>query len=239
MLKRLLILSAAVWTIVGLNAFAENVNDPEIENSVPELIAFHEVIYPMWHDAYPAKDTAALKSFVPRINELAATIYKVQLPGILREKNSAWKDGVANLRKSVKSYNAAAKRTDADVMLAATEDLHRRYEMLVRVIRPVLPEMAAFHKVLYVVYHKDLPASQWDDIRKKTTELYVGAKAITEASLPKRFEARAADFKSAADALVKSVLGLQELGADATGQEIRKTVIKVHSEYLALQKIFE
>jgi hypothetical protein len=225
--------------MTGFKAFAENVNDPEIENSVPELIAFHEIIYPMWHDAYPAKDTAALKSFVPQINELSENIYKVRLPGIMREKNSAWKEGVANLRKSVKTYNIAAKSTDAEAILSAAENLHKRYEMLVRVIRPVLPEMEAFHKVLYVIYHKNLPAAQWDDIRKKVPELSAGAKAMTEAGLPKRFENRAADFKSAADALAEAVAGLQELGASASGPKIKKAVLNVHSAYRSLQKIFE
>jgi hypothetical protein len=238
MVKHLLILSA-LWMMAGVNAFAENVNDPEIENSVPELIAFHEVIYPMWHDAYPAKDVEALKGFVPKINELSAQIYKVRLPGILHESESKWKVGVSNLRKSVKAYNAASKKTDAQAMLAAAEELHKRHEMLVRVIRPVLPEMDAFHKVLYIVYHKDLPAEQWEGIRKKAPELYTNAKAVTEASLPKRFEARGTEFKNAADALAKAVSGLQELGVNAAGSETKKAVLNIHNKYLALQKVFE
>ena len=44
----------------------------ETESSIPELAAFHEIIFPIWHTAYPAKDIAALQSYVPKINELAA-----------------------------------------------------------------------------------------------------------------------------------------------------------------------
>ncbi|MHB0996700.1 MAG: hypothetical protein ACYC2I_10060 [Elusimicrobiales bacterium] len=239
MKKHISMLLLAACMLTGSGVLAENISDLDTENSVQELVAFHEVIYPIWHEAYPAKDVVALKSFVPRINELAAQVYKARLPGILREKKSGWKAGVGDLRKSVKAYNAAAKGTDDQAMLTAAEELHRRYEILVRTLRPVLPEMEAFHKTLYVVYHKDLPAAQWENIRKTTPELAAGAKAISAARLPKRFEARSAEFKSAAAALAKAVSGLQETGASAPGPEIKKAVLNVHDEYLALQKIFE
>jgi hypothetical protein len=48
--------------------FAQNNIDPaEISSTVQELTDFHDVIYPMWHDAYPSKDYDALKGFVPKI----------------------------------------------------------------------------------------------------------------------------------------------------------------------------
>ncbi len=225
--------------LAGARVYAENPGGSETDNSVPELVAFHEVIYPLWHEAYPAKDTDALKGLVPRINELAAKIYKAQLPGILREKKAAWKTGVSGLRKSVKTYNAAAKGADAGTLLAAAEDLHRRYEMLVRTIRPVLPEMEAFHKVLYVVYHKNLPAAQWEAVRQKASELSAGARSVAEARLPKRFEGRAAEFKKAADGLVKATAELEAPGASVEGSGIKISILKIHGEYLALQKIFE
>ena len=47
-------------------SFAQTEIDPaEITSSVPVLDDFHEIIYPMWHDAYPAKDYNALKDLYP------------------------------------------------------------------------------------------------------------------------------------------------------------------------------
>ena len=34
----------------------------EINSSVPELFDFHEVVYPLWHTAYPNKDYALFKT---------------------------------------------------------------------------------------------------------------------------------------------------------------------------------
>jgi hypothetical protein len=234
MTKRLsaLILILAFLAVGGILA-------QETESSVPELSAFHEIIYPIWHTAYPEKDIAALKSYVPQVNELAAKIYSAKLPGILREKEGKWQAGVAEFRKSVEAYNAAAKGTDDQALLDAAEKLHMRYEMLVRALRPVLAEMDAFHKVLYVVYHKYLPDKKWDDVRKAAPEMKAKAEAVAKAQLPKRLEAKSEAFKSAAAALVEATAELESLGSGGDGAVLEKAIDKIHVKYQALEKVFE
>ncbi|MGZ5454957.1 MAG: hypothetical protein ACXWHJ_12065, partial [Candidatus Aminicenantales bacterium] len=99
------------WTIafVLLAAAAVPAMAQETESAVPELSAFHEVIYPIWHTAYPDKDIAMLKSLVPQVNELAGKVYAAKLPGILRDKQVKYDAGLAEFRASVEAYNAAAK----------------------------------------------------------------------------------------------------------------------------------
>ena len=82
-------------------------------------------------------------------------------------------------------------------MLDAAEVLHAKYEMLVRTIRPVLKEMDEFHKVLYVVYHKDLPAKNWEAIRAAAPDLKAKAEAVTQAKLSTRLEPKAETFAKA------------------------------------------
>jgi len=211
----------------------------ETESTIPELSAFHEIIYPIWHTAYPEKDIAALKGFVPQINELAGKIYAAKLPGILREKEAKWQAGLAEFRKSVEAYNTAAKGPNDQAVLDAAEKLHMRYEMLVRAVRPVLAEMDAFHKVLYVVYHKALPDKNWDEVRKAAPEMKAKAEAIAKAQLSKRLEAKTDAFRSAADGLVQAAGELANLGANADGAAVEAAVQKVHAKYQALEKIFE
>ena len=241
MTKRSFILIIAVAALAVAAGFAQQkaAAPSETESSVPELTAFHEIIYPIWHTAYPEKDIAALKSYVPQVNELAAKVYVAKLPGILREKEAKWQAGLAEFKKAVDAYNAAAKGTDDQAMLGAAEALHMRYEMLVRAIRPVLPEMDEFHKVLYVVYHKYLPDKKWDELRKAAPELLSKAEAVAKAQLPKRFEAKAPEFKAAAAGLVEAAQGLAGLGASADGAALEHAVDKVHARYEALSKLFE
>lgn len=211
----------------------------ETESAVPELAAFHEVIYPIWHTAYPDKDIAMLKSLVPQVNELAAKVFAAQLPGILRDKQAKYDAGLAEFRMSVEAYNAAAKGADDKAMLDAAEVLHAKYEMLVRILRPVLKEMDDFHKVLYVVFHKDLPDKKWDNIRAAAPELKAKAEAVTLAKLSTRLEPKAEMFKAAAAELVKAASALAAIDPKAEGGAIEQAVLKLHTRYQDLEKIFE
>ena len=211
----------------------------ENESDVPELAAFHEVIYPIWHTAYPEKDVAMLKSLVPQVNELAEKVFAAKLPGILRDKQAKYDAGLAEFRKSVEDYNAAAMGADDKALLDAAEVLHARYERLVRSIRPVLKEMDEFHKVLYVVYHRDLPDKKWDDIRASAAELQAKAEAVTQAKLSTRIESKAEPFAKAAGELATAAAVLASLGPDADGAAVERAVLELHSRYQELEKIFD
>jgi hypothetical protein len=211
----------------------------ELDSTVPELTAFHEIIYPIWHTAYPEKDVGALKGFVPEVNALAAKVFAAKLPGILRDKEAKWQAGLAEFKDSVAAYNDAAKGDDAEALLAAAELLHAKYEALVRTIRPVLKQMDEFHKVLYVVFHKSLPDKKWEEIRGFAPELRAKAEAIGGAKLPARLEPKTAEFRAAVEDLVKASAGLEETskGTDAAATE--EAVLKLHARYQALEKIFD
>src|SRR5512138_2362827 len=105
-MKKLLI-SICLFSVVLFcsESFGQTKIDPaEISSTVQELTDFHDIIYPMWHDAYPAKDYNALKSYVPKIKSYMESLNKAKLPGILREKESAWKGQLNELNNSAKNY---------------------------------------------------------------------------------------------------------------------------------------
>ena len=87
-------------------AAATDVNQAELSASVPALGALHKVVYPLWHEAYPAKDYAMIKTLLPQMDTLVTELDKAPLPGILREKKEAWEAGKANLKSTL----AAASR---------------------------------------------------------------------------------------------------------------------------------
>jgi len=211
----------------------------ETESTVPELSAFHEIIYPIWHTAYPEKDYAALRSYAPEVKRLAEKIYGAQLPGILHEKQAKWDQALADLRKSVDAYLSAAAGTDDAALLNAAEVLHGRYEMMVRAIRPVLREVDDFHKVLYVVYHKYLPARDYAKIAEASGDMLTKAEAITKASLPKRLESKAPAFGTAAQELLQTTKALAETAKSGQGEAIAAAVESVHTKYQGLANIFD
>ena len=211
----------------------------ETESSVPELTAFHEIIYPIWHTAYPEKDYAALRSYWPEVKRLAESIYSARLPGILHEKQAKWDQALAELRKSVDAYLAAAAGTDDAALLGAAEVLHAHYEMMVRTIRPALLEVDDFHKTLYVVYHKYLPGKDYAKITEASGDMLTKAEAITKATLPKRLESKAQAFSTAAQELLEATKALAETSKSGQGEAIAAAVELVHTRYQALEKTFD
>jgi hypothetical protein len=225
--------------VAGMAAWAQTPEAQETESSVPALTAFHEIIYPIWHTAYPDKDYAALRSFVPEVKSLAEKVYSAKLPGILRDKQAKWDQALDELRKSVAAYLAAAAGSDDAALLDTAEVLHARYEMMVRTIRPVLREVDTFHKTLYVVYHKYLPNKDFGKIAEVSADMLVQAEAITKASLPKRLESRVQAFGAASQELQEATAALVETGKSGEGEAISAAVEKVHTKYQALEKIFD
>ncbi|OGD28749.1 MAG: hypothetical protein A2Y56_15905, partial [Candidatus Aminicenantes bacterium RBG_13_63_10] len=194
---------------------AEQVDETKAE--VPELSAFHDVIYPIWHTAYPDKDYAALRSFAPEVKDKAQGILSAKLPGILRDKQEKWDAGLAEFKKAVENYSASSDSgTDEDIWKAA-EVLHDSYEKLVRIIRPPLKEVDEFHQELYVLYHRHLPGKDIAAIAASAPVLREKAEAVARATLSKRHESRLESFQKAAAGLIQACRELEQAcaGADA------------------------
>jgi hypothetical protein len=223
---------------LGFVMIAEQMPNPETESTVPELIAFHEIIFPIWHTAFPAKDYTALRGFVAAINGQAAKINAAVLPGILREKQLAWDSGLAEFNLAVAAYGKAAAGSEDQALLDAAENLHARFEMLVRTIRPVAKEVDAYHKVLYVVYHKYLPEKNYAEIGKVAADMLAKAEAITRAELSPRLAAKTEAFQAAAANLLAETKLLEEAGKTCLEKDIAQLVEKVHVAYKALEKVF-
>ena len=225
----------ALFMIVAGSAFPAE----DTDSRVPALEAFHEIIYPIWHTAYPEKDIAALKGYVPEIHRLAGKIFEAELPGILRDKEARWKAGLAELNMAVEAYTAAAQGKDDQALLDAAESLHSRYEKLVRTIRPVLREMDEFHQVLYVVFHRYLPDGKYADIKAVSGDLKDKAEAVTRAVLSARMEARASAFQKAAAEMFEASRELVEACRQGVDSAIKEAVLILHAKYQALEKVFD
>jgi hypothetical protein len=223
----------------GLFLAAEQMPDPETESTVPELIDFHDIIYPIWHTAFPARDYSALRGFMAAINAQAARINAAALPGILRDKKQAWESGLAEFNQAVAAYGKAAAGSDNQALLDAAESLHARFEMLVRAIRPVAREVDAYHKILYVVYHKYLPEKKYAEIGKVAADMVANAEAITKATLSPRLAARSEAFQAAAAKLLAETKALEAAGKACLETDIASIVAKVHAAYQELEKVFD
>lgn len=223
------------------NSFAQNEDhSTEINSSVQELTDFHEVVYPMWHTAYPDKDYALFKQLLPDVNSGVEKIYAAKLPGILRDKEKEWNVGLEKLRSSVADYNKACKENNEANMLTSTEVLHSNYEMLVRIVKPVTKEVDEFHKVLYMIYHHYGPNKNTEELSKAVDDLMIRADELKNCVLPKWATNKKDNFAKAADELYNSTKELQGLkNSKADDKQIEISIENVHTSYQMLEALFD
>jgi hypothetical protein len=214
------------------------ISQEELTAAVPELSALHEIIYPLWHTAYPDKDYAMIKELLPQADELFEALDKAELPGILRDKMSVWDQGKANLKDTLTSLHEAADSDNQEEMLKQTEAFHSAYEVLVRTIRPLVAELDTFHQELYKLYHYYTPDYDLEKIRETVTAMQAKLPALQEAKLSSRLEDRQADFEVAVQTLAEAVAVLAEKAKSDNQEEILAAVEKVHSAYQGAEQIF-
>jgi hypothetical protein len=237
-MKKTLFGLALVAIVLSGPALATTV-DADVEARVPALSAFHEVIYPLWHDAWPKKDVDALVALAPKVNAGVESIAKAELPGILRDKKATWDGAVSRLKAIAGEYGAAAAKKDGPALLSAAESLHSQFERMVRIVRPVLKELEAFHATLYVLYHRQLDPFALEGVSQSVRTLKEKMAPLSAAALPDRLKAKEGAFVAArgqlATAVDAAVASLE--GKDETS--IRAAVELLHTRYQELEKVFD
>jgi hypothetical protein len=225
------------FTMIGLAQ--QEIESHEIKWDVPELFAFHEVIYPIWHTAFPNKDIQMLKGFVDEVNDGAEKIFKVELPGILRDKEGKWTQGVEKFKASVDLYNKAAEGDDDKAMLDAAEKLHSDFEMLVRIIKPMSKEIDEYHQTLYMIYHYYYPEKDYLNLKAASSELHRKAGLIKSADIPRRAQSVKEKYIKIVDELIAATQILQNETEKDNFDHIDKLVENVHTKYQELEQLFD
>jgi hypothetical protein len=136
-------------------------------------------------------------------------------------------------------YEKAAAASDEKGLLTAVEDLHSRFEALVRVVRPAMKELDAYHVELYRVYHHRMPAKDLAGVRAASEEMVKKCQALAAAPLPKRVAAREAEFRAGFGSLCSATSALKEAAAGQDADRIAKAVEEVHTQYQKTEKLFE
>lgn len=244
-MTRPLLFTAVLALTISLPALAQEAKPEkdehagEITATVPALTDFHEVIFTIWHTAWPEKNVALLAELAPEVRRQGDILAKAQLPGILRDKEDAWRAGIEELQTILTDYEQASSLVDSIRLLDAAERLHARFEGLVRVIRPPLKEVDAFHQVLYMVYHHYLPGRDEDKLAAAVKEMKEKITVLDEAKLPERQKKREPAFIAARAKLSNAVKAMDARLIESDFDVFVAAVEAVHTAYQELEHVFE
>ena len=88
--------------------------------------AIHEILQPLWHEAYPAKDIEAIKAGVPKLKVRTKLLVTVAA----RLEDAELKAAAGNLLESITTLEEAVAADDGTAILAALELVHEAYHQL-------------------------------------------------------------------------------------------------------------
>jgi hypothetical protein len=110
---------------------------------------------------------------------------------------------------------------------------------MVRIIRPVVPELDAFHRHLYGVYHHYGPAYDLDKILQAADEMGEAMPPLAAATLPERLAHRQQDFHAAVQELSGKVAVLLMALENPDRSEVEAAIEEVHTAYQAVEAVFD
>ncbi|RCK75852.1 MAG: hypothetical protein IGBAC_1127 [Ignavibacteriae bacterium] len=238
MFKFITLLSIIV-TLLPLSLLAQNINHDELSTSIPELTDFHSTIYELWHNAWPNKDIEKLNQLLPEIESGYKKLIEVKLPGILRDKETAWSKNLETFYEIIEEYKNAISKDDTIGLLNAAEKVHSQFEALVRTIKPVVKELDDFHKSLYLLYHYYLPDYNYDKIKESVDTLLIKIEKLNKAELPKRVKSREKEFNKARKELNSALKDLKSVLKSKDKQKIIDKIELMHTKYQAVEAVFD
>jgi hypothetical protein len=224
---------------VALAQHEGNDRTAETTSQVPALSAFHVPIYKLWHTAWPKKDTAMMAALSPEFDKGIAGVAQAELPGILRDKKAVWQENVKLLQAVGVEYREAMAGSALQPKLNAAEKLHAQYEKLVRIVRPVMKEIEAFHSVLYMLYHYSMPENAMDKIKSSGKDLRARMDSLNAATLPERLKKKEEAFVAARATLSASVDAVNAAVDTGDEKKIKQAINTMHGDYENLVKVFE
>jgi hypothetical protein len=207
--------------------------DPDLRPEVPALTEYHDVIRPLWHEAWSNGDLAMVDTLLPDAKRSQDALEKAELPGILRDKQETWQHGVQAMRTALTGVESGLAAGDRQATLDAVEELHAGYEKLVRLIRPPIKELDAYHQELYRVVHRLVPTGDLAAMPAAAATLVERCTALQQAALPKRLAAREATLKPAFATLCTATTELQAVAASMDKTKVGAAVDTIHTAYQA------
>jgi len=223
-----------------LSATLVNATDTSIVAAQDAFDAFHVVMHPIWHEAYPSKDYAALIASGPHFAEKYEPIAKLE-PAIKNPTRlAAFKSHRQEMGILVTQFADVCRKKDSAKAYEITPAMHQAFEDAMADLSPMncgLIDGLSITADLIADMH--IPAENWEGIQGSSEtlimkldhakpELYPAELQHFKDNLPKEFgrlRALVSELKACADKKDMTC-------TNAKAAEIRKQIATIKESYL-------
>jgi hypothetical protein len=201
---------------------------------------FHDVMAPLWHQAFPEGDYQTIREKAPLLKEKLMSMLKVQLPSYLKqdeEKLETFLGKRQELAFHVSEVVQAATDSADSSLASAFERMHWAYEEMEKVFAVPIKELDGFHETLYFLWHKALPNEDYDAIKKTAPVMKAEVDSLMKVPLPYGCAEKKDEFEKKKTALKDAVYQLAQACEEGDDQkEIKEAVGLVHDKFVEINR---
>lgn len=167
--------------------------------------AFHEVMAPTWHKAYPDKDFAALLAAGPKFDSLFKGIADIEPTMKNTKRKAAFLTHREEFAHLVKAYAEAAKAGLQDSCYVLMPTVHEAFEQTAAVVVPYsYPELEGAMMTTGIIVEQHIPKNNAEGITGSTETLVSKVAVLNEKTIPE-------ELKDQQEALVREFAVINEL----------------------------
>jgi len=174
--------------------------------------AFHKIMAPVWHTAWPDKDYDALLAAGPKFKEAFAGIVKMEPTFKTKGCKKAFLKARDNFSKIIETYATAAEKGDKETVYDLMPKLHDAFEMTASTLLPVsYPEIEAVAATLKLIMETYLPKNNMEGIIGSTDTLLAKFESLTDTTtIPDELQEKKKEILAEIAAMKKLAWQMQE-----------------------------
>jgi hypothetical protein len=199
---------------------------------------FHEVLVPLWHEAYPEKDFKAIREQAPLFSKKMFALLRAPLPNNLEKEKL---DSLLAKRQMLSFYvsqlGMAAAEAEDSALASALEQMHWAYEELAKVFAVEIKELDSFHETLYFIWHDALPKKNYSAIKETVPVLKAEIDSLMKVSLPYGCQKDKEEFEKKRTALKDAVYQVALVCQKGTNKQIDDALTLMHEKFMELNLV--
>lgn len=201
---------------------------------------FHEVLAPLWQESYAEEDFKTIREKAPLLQQKIMALIRVPAPADLSQDEEKLHTFLAKRQELaffVMEVNRAAKDGPDSTLASAFESMHWGYEELEKFFAVQIKELDQFHETLYFLWHRALPARDYQAIRKTAPVFTAEMDSLMKVPVPAGCKIEEEEFEKRKAALKDAVYGFAETCEKGSEDDIDAALKAVYGRFEELNSL--
>jgi hypothetical protein len=233
------IVSAVIIAALFVGASLATEDDECIRDiAIPCIQTFHDAIAPSCHKYMPAKDYETARKHVPNMVAQAASIADLRLDSTYADVADDFYEKRRVFLSAVDKLMAATEGEDDNAFAKAFDRMHDAFAAMVSSLVSAPEELDRFHALVAEVWHKMLPAKDYEGIKKTIPKLEEASRRLAAANLGESHKDIKDKYLAAVGELESSIGELAAAVDTKSDEAIQKAAADFHEKFEKVMMMF-